>query len=383
MSTELHHGSHRSLLDVFQSDDVPRALINAVIVPAARPVESISAAISLATEIGCVLVVLCSREVEADDVARVAADVGGSVVSVDVDAVADVLPVFETGEVVNGSRFSRLSDLSSKRNLALVLSRMAGWEKVLFLDDDIDNVHPRSVYAAAGLLDRYDAVGLENVGYPDNSVVCHVSRAVGFQQDQFVGAGALAIAPARMNSFFPDIYNEDWLFLLGSRNKLQVAITGTMLQREFDPFADPDRARGEELGDCLAEGLYWLLDDGWSIDYADVKHWRLFLRLRMRFIEELLVRLDQDSEANAEKIAALRAAGEICAALAEEPELCDGYVRLWRSDLARWRTFLEGCPYRIGLKKALSELGWNSIARIYTPTSLHEDSLLGFDDGLA
>jgi hypothetical protein len=334
----------------------------------------------LASGIGCVLVVLCSHMVTADQVTVLAADMDVFVVAVNLDDVTNVLPLFETSEVVAGSRYERSTNLSFKRNLVLVLARIAGWERILLLDDDIEGVNPDDVDAAVGLLESFDAVGLKNIGYPDNSVVCHVYRELGFKQDQFVGAGGLAIAPGKMKSFFPEIYNEDWLFLLGGARWLRVAETGKMYQREFDPFADAERARSEELGDCLAEGLYWLLDEGRPFSHADVTHWRHFLRRRQRFVGELLELLEREPGSNSDMIASLTAAQEICEGLAAEPALCLGYVHLWRSDLVRWRKFLSEMPAGLGLEKALVEMGWSGVARVQGAPRDREDPLL-FPDG--
>ena len=46
-------------------------------------------------------------------------------------------------------------DLSIKRNLGLVLARMLGWQRLMFLDDDIFDVTKEDVDAlAAGLSDH-------------------------------------------------------------------------------------------------------------------------------------------------------------------------------------------------------------------------------------
>lgn len=368
-SSRHHHASHRSLLEAVKSDDAPNGLVEAIFVPAARPVQSLRPAMRLASDIGCVLVVLCSRKVKADQVQALAAEMDAFVVAMDMDDVKNVLPVFETSEVVAGSRYERSTDLSLKRNLALMLSRIAGWERVFLLDDDIEDVEPSDVSAAAGLLDSFDAVGLKNMGYPDNSVVCHVYRQLGFKQDQFVGAGGLAIAPGRMRSFFPDIYNEDWLFLLGGARWLRVAETGKMYQRKFNPFADAERAQSEELGDCLAEGLYWLLDEGRPVIQADLTHWRHFLRQREQFIDGLLELLECEPEHNGDMISSLTAAKGPCEGLRADPILCHLYVHLWRSDLVRWRNFLSDVPTGLGLEKALVEMGWSGVARVQESTA--------------
>ena len=155
-----------------------------------------------------------------------------------------------------GTVFARRTDLSAKRNLALLLSHMAGWSRILFLDDDITSLNPDDVRKASSLLDTHNAVGLRVCGFPDHSVVCHAYREAGGEQQSFIGGGALVIEVKRSNSFFPDVYNDDWFFLLDGRKSLQpVAVTGQVIQYPYDPFRNPDRARAEELGDVLAEGI--------------------------------------------------------------------------------------------------------------------------------
>ncbi len=123
--------------------------------------------------------------------------------------------------------FTRKSDLSTKRNIALVLARQLGWSRILYLDDDITGLTADDVERASSLLDSFNAVGFRIGGYPDNSVVCHAYREAGGQQDSFVGGGALAVEISRCDSFFPDIYNDDWFYLLDGNERLQpTAIIG-------------------------------------------------------------------------------------------------------------------------------------------------------------
>ncbi len=62
-----------------------------------------------------------------------------------------------------------------------------------------------------------------------------------------------------------------------------------MIQHPYDPYRTPDRARSEEFGDVLAEGIFWLLDEGKTLDHAaDPRHWELFLARRRRFIDHVL-----------------------------------------------------------------------------------------------
>ena len=65
-------------------------------------------------------------------------------------------------------------------------------------------------------------------------------------------------------------------------------MTGQVRQYPYDPFRNPERARAEEFGDVLAEGIYWLLDQHLSITDADRAHWARFLDKRRQFIDRVL-----------------------------------------------------------------------------------------------
>lgn len=142
-----------------------------------------------------------------------------------------------------------------------------------------------------------------------------------------------------------------------------VAVTGSMRQKKFDPFAKVDRARGEEFGDCLAEGLFWLLDERLSVDRADVDYWQDFLGRRARFIERLLVRVERviaDAGLQRRIAASLSAAREINVEITAD--LCTEYVRRWRSDLENWRRSIDELPIGLGLDRALHYLGLSGVA---------------------
>jgi hypothetical protein len=68
--------------------------------------------------------------------------------------------------------------------------------------------------------------------------------------------------------------------MLDAKEGLQPAATiGKVFHRPYEPFRTPDRAREEELGDVLAEGTFWLLDQDRPIADAGLRHWRDFLPL--------------------------------------------------------------------------------------------------------
>jgi hypothetical protein len=137
-----------------------------------------------------------------------------------------------------------------------------------------------------------------------------------------------------MTSFFPNIYNEDWFFLLDDNGLRPTTSTGRVVQKPYDPFRE-ERARGEELGDCLAEGLFWLLDEGKSPRDADEGHWRAFLRERAGFITDVIRMVEQtNSDQRHQMLAALKAARGRCQLIT--PDLCVRYLDAWRADRVTW-----------------------------------------------
>ncbi|HEX6358518.1 hypothetical protein [Actinophytocola sp.] len=317
-------------------------MVDAIVVPTARNVATLTSAVALAEKLRATLVTLCSKWSSASEVAKFVKGRRVRLIAIDVGALpAGAVPTFQTSGILAGTRFERRTDISLKRNLGLILARLMGWERIVFLDDDIEVPRARDLSEAAGLTDQYAGVGLKIDGMPDNSVVCHAFRAAGGDQDVFIGGGALAVGTKYLTSFFPNIYNEDWFFLLDDDGLSPATWTGRAVQQEYDPFRE-ERARMEELGDCLAEGLFWLLDSGRSLRDATLEHWRHFLHARAKFITDVIDRVERMGGDPAERhrmLVSLKAARGRCKTI--EPELCVEYLDAWRADRVTWRHHVE------------------------------------------
>jgi hypothetical protein len=345
--------------------------VDAIVVPTARPVAFLEDAASLALQLECVLVLLCSREAVAADAAEALRRKPGlRFVAIDIaETYEHEWLQFSTAEIPE-ARWGRQTDTSLKRNLGVLLARMAGWKRIVFLDDDITVADPNDLRRAVALLgttdpetgETYDCVGLSIGGFPDNSVVCHAHRLTGGTQDTFVGSGALAVAPQSALSFFPDIYNEDWFFLLDKVKLRPVAMVGSATQKAYDPFADPSRAESEEFGDVLAEGVFWLLDRGRKVKDATEAHWTWFLEERRLFIEDITRKVSAHDVDPAERDRMTFALGAAEARRSKiSPTLCARYLRAWRADCTRWQRRLNGLPSGLPLEDALEQLGLSSV----------------------
>jgi hypothetical protein len=343
IETAHHHGSHRPL--IWSVDEsTPPVKVDAIIVPTARPVAYLKEAAMAARFLGCPLVTLHSRKWTSAYAAAAYLDPEVDLIAIDVPESAHLrLPELATSRLLAGTIFECKIDVSTKRNLALVLSHALRWQRVVFLDDDIRVPNPGDLSKAVGLLDSHSAVGLAVGGFPDNSMVCHAFRQAGGWQETFIGGGALAVGIKGNRSFFPNVYNEDWFFVLEVGKRLQsIATVGQVLQNPYDPYR-VERARGEELGDVLAEGTFWLLDQGKPASDGDLAHWGDFLAHRKEFIKQVQRMVEGEASIGADVRArmgeALTAALGRCERI--PPDLCVDYMKALASDQDRWQRHIQ------------------------------------------
>jgi hypothetical protein len=340
---------------------VSRERLDVIVVPSARRVSNVVHAAGLANVLGCPLIVLASHDADASELSRRLAGIDCERYLVDFDEKSSRgrFPQFRTSALLADAGMLRDSDVSGKRNLGLAVAQMCGLRNLLFLDDDMQVTRIDDLYVAAGLLRQHDVVGLRLAGFPDNSVVCHANRETGGAQDTFIGAGAMAVAADRVASFFPNVYNDDWLFLLDGSLLRPVTATGCAIQAMYDPFADQERARIEEFGDVLAEGVFAVLDNGYSIRNIDDSYWRRYLRHRRRFIQGIIRRAagrPGSSLRTNRMVESLRAAVDQLVTRIS-PELCMTFLEAWRLDCAGWGVFRNYLDVGTTIPEALSYFG--------------------------
>ncbi len=357
-------GTHCQLVSQTEPRELDADLtLDAIIVPTSRPAYHLEQAITLARAIHCALLILCSRSAARDDVQRLLAQRSFT------DAIVINLPDGYRHELLDFRALAsvkdelpeacsfRTTDLSTKRNVGLILACMLGWQRIFFLDDDIRDINPADVLSTVSMLGSYPAAGMRVTSYPDNSVVCHAHRMTGGMQDVFITGAALAVDCQRYSGFFPDIYNEDWLFLYDAASAGQLGSSRhEVTQRPYNPFADPRRAAWQEFGDILAEGMYALLDSGVGIKDVTSEHWSHFLDSRRRFLEAIIRRSNTAlPEIREQLLHSVEAARECSAEIS--PELFERYIRLWQEDLRDWKRRVAGVPRMPSLDAAMQALG--------------------------
>lgn len=349
--------------------------VDAIIVPTIRGAEQLRPAADLAAQLRCPLIAIYSRR-SSEELSSVHAEFKHrSVTVIDLPArfpqkLQDLL-AFDTNSHREGASYCPL-DISRKRNLGLLLAKLCGWTKILFLDDDIRQLSAREMIRAASLLEEYPIVSFQVRNFPDNSVIGHAKRLAGWQQDVFVSGGSLLVDPQRLDGFFPPVYHEDWLCAFNHIYPRAVAVAGEVEQLAYTPFATPLRAWLEEFGDVLGEGLLWLvhqktersLAQAWFWNAAqNPSFWRSALQQRAMLLDEIARRLlkhPQDGDIAA-ALVSIKEAQIRRTELAAEDFV--SFVRQWLGDLAAWRARLSGLSRVDSVANALAELGLSHFVR--------------------
>jgi hypothetical protein len=331
-----------------------RGSLDAIVVPASRPSSSLQPAIQLSAWLEIPLVVLCSKQTSVELVSRRVSKTPGArslVVRVPDMWNHPNIPSGTSASVFKEANAKRESDLSAKRNLGLLIARLHGWNKIAFVDDDVTLSRTDNIARLAGQLDEHQVAGMVVRRHPDNSVVCHARRLAGLTQDVFVTGAVLGVHCNSLPlSFFPDVYNEDWFFFAKEAAARKLPRVGNARQAEYDPFASVDRARREEFGDLLGEGLYALIGEAEStlsfddhLRAATATYWSRFIEARRQVLTETMTLLVGFLDRNGHSLRVSSAVASLEAAEGQlnkiTADLCVDFINAWREDLTNWQKF--------------------------------------------
>ena len=358
------HATHSPLVSGTEQLEIDTSLtLDAIVVPAARAADNLETAITLARAASTALLILCSHQATPAEVHRVLTQRSFD------QAIVISLPDHYRHELLNFRALAEIkqdlpaacsyyaTNLSTKRNLGLLLARMLGWKRIFFLDDDIRDICYPDLQSTVSLLARYRTAGMRVTQFPDNSAACHAHRATGGKQDVFLSGAALAIDMQENVGFFPEIYNEDWLFFHDNvAHGRMGSSAGKITQLRYDPFADPRRAAWQEFGDVLAEGLYALLDNGLGLRHATREYWGYFLYARHEFLTAIDHRARTAKwEIRDQLMLSVKAALDCLETI--EPGVLERYIQRWQWDLEDWQQRVAKIDQTYPLDVALKELG--------------------------
>jgi hypothetical protein len=356
--------------------------VDAIVVPTIRSAENLRSAVQLAVETRCELIPLYTESFPRE-LSSVLAHPRLSTTPL-------ALPYKMKHELLDlAARLpqkvvsSSARDISRKRNLGLLIGRMCGWTRMLFLDDDICMINAKKLNAAATLLDEYPVVGLQVNKYPDASVVGHARRLTERKQKPFISGGSLLVNPQSLQGYFPAVYHEDWFCVMNHFRLGQVAIGGAVGQLVYEPFITPQRARLEEFGDTLAAGLLWLLSTKQTstvnpaadnraavMPFRDFCHeatasqfWVDILSQRQIVLDKTYERLERRYKKDSPSLKSLKAAQDRHGELQAREFV--SFTKKWLYSLEIWQTRLSDLPRADSVIKALAELGLSDVVRTH------------------
>jgi RimJ/RimL family protein N-acetyltransferase len=362
-----HQESHQRLIkssprnsDSRSASRAPKSELDAIIVPSSRPAYFLSHAIDLALATDSWLIVFCSGSSNTQDVRELLGSrFPGKAAAAEVPR-GYMHPLIEFATSSNAdfkhANLYRDNDLSLKRNLGLIVSRMLGWKKIFFLDDDIRDLTAADLHRTASLLDEYSYVGFSMDYFPDNSVVSHAKRlGLDNHQEIMISGAAMGVCCRPEISFFPNIYNEDLFFILDDIACGSVLHAGTVSQLPYEPFDQPERAASEEFGEVLMEGLLALLHAGISLAHATSEYWLEFLPARLKHIQYIKLALKRKFLLGDEPaLIAIRAAELRLSEISSN--LCVAYLTELQTDLSAWKERLRNLSPQPSVSTALSRL---------------------------
>ena len=360
-------------------------LVDAIVVPTVRTAEHLRSAVQFAAESRCHLITVYT-DILPDGLDAVLAGLSPDRVTVLTVRSGTRDRLLDLGASLPQSLVSpHALDISRKRNLGLLIGRVCGWTRMLFLDDDIRKLNVAKLSSAAALLDDYPVVGLQVHKYPDASVVGHARRLTGRRQEPFVSGGSLLINPQSLNGYFAPLYHEDWLCVINHLWDREVAIGGSVGQLPYLPFTTPGRAKLEEFGDVLLSGLLWLMQTRTGIDVADKarptaesdywreatdpRFWKQILEQRTALLADITERLTGKNFDGPSPLPSLAGAQERLGEL--QPADFTLFIEKWLTSLGEWHDRLSFLS-RVDLvekaqaiEKALAELGLNQVVRTH------------------
>lgn len=177
-------------------------------------------------------------------------------------------------------------NLGIARNFALEYSIFLGYEKILFVDDDMAKIDRNKVEKGFSVLTKDSFVSCNLKGFEDDSIVGHIAKQVGVivEGQKMLSGGFMFLSPASISHRFYNIYNEDWILQLLESKKKQIILPYTVFHNvDEDVVWTLDRALFQELGEIAVEGLLEN-ENALSLDYH---YWNKIIDIRIKFLEEI------------------------------------------------------------------------------------------------
>lgn len=239
------------------------------------------------------------------------------------------------------------------RNYAILLSKVIGFRKVLFVDDDVSVKDLELLRAAFRMLERVDFVGARIGGLADQSIIGHIGLKQGDAElSEFVSGGFMGLRLGSVMEPFLNYYNEDWIWVLMHKSASYAMTPAKVVHQTFHSLQrnGSNRAIRQEMGEMLLEGVWNAAPSRNFSLLTDEKAWKQVIADRVFWIEDIAKKCRQQNDRIGIAIATalLRHASTI------SPSLLAAIFEQYFAVLPEWRSILKATS-RLAIPKKMKQ----------------------------
>lgn len=189
-------------------------------------------------------------------------------------------------------------NLGYARNFALMYSKDEHFEKVLFSDDDIQVPNLNLISLLFQSLNEFKFAGANIEGLEDDSALGHIATGVEVINERMLSGGFMVYNPKKIDHFFLNNYNEDWIWLFLQLKNDKHIQTGAVFQALSDPLANyKDKIIFQEFGEIALDGILDLYKEGSYDSLIQLSFWKRMIQEREEYLELLASKADNTGNA--------------------------------------------------------------------------------------
>ena len=247
------------------------------------------------------------------------------------------------------------------RNYEIMLSKVIGFQKVVFVDDDVSIKNPELLRATFRMLEHVDFVGARIGGLADQSIIGHVGLRQGDPElPEFVSGGFMGFRLESVMEPFMNYYNEDWIWILMHKTASYAMTPAKIIHQTFHSMVrnGSNRAIRQEMGEMLLEGV-WNVAPSRNLPLLTVRSvWKRVIADRVFWIHDIAEKCRQQNDRVGVAIATalLRHASTI------SPSLLAAIFEQYFALLPKWRSILKATSRLAIPKKVKKDIGLETIA---------------------
>lgn len=179
-------------------------------------------------------------------------------------------------------------NLGYMRNFALLYAKSLKLEIILFMDDDITVTDKNLINELFGLTNLYHFTGAHISGMVDDSILGHIATALNKPSERTLSGGFMAFCPTKVQHYFLNFYNEDWIWLFLHYAPNDSIQTGEVFQAISDPLKSYKRnGVFQEFGERLLEAVMVSCHQGEHALLASEDFWSSIVKERNNYLTEL------------------------------------------------------------------------------------------------